>query len=335
MDVFAWVGGVLGTALIGWIAVEIVQAFRRRGLQLVRARGTARGAVRHDPRDSGFLELITWSRERPLIAERLQFRGRGGPGDLIEPSAWNAFLDDPQFADLAGMTAYPIAIGVDHHESADDRDLKLTIARSEYAQAIAIGKFADAHPEVRDQVKTRLAERGIEAFVASMPPTSLSMNVNVVSRSGGMLVLRRSGAVRTFRNQWSVGINETMKYSEEPGNTEGLLQLCHRALAEELGLRPEDYGKPMVSLLGFSLPAMCYGAFATVHLASGLSEEDVLERRLDCHSIYEHDRTEWLPLRPHVIDGIVAGGNGPDGESPWIYFAGLSAREAWRTRVPW
>jgi hypothetical protein len=154
------------------------------------------------------------------------------------------------------------------------------------------------------------------------------MSAVVVSRGDHVLLLRRSAAVTLFSNQWTIGINETMKYSYEPGSEEGLFGLVRRGLKEELGLSPGDYGRIHVTWFGWSEPAAAFHGVALVR--SSVQESVIEERRESCHSVYEHDAVGWMPLNRKQIANVVTRGRCPDGTRSWSYFVPLVALELWR-----
>lgn len=179
----------------------------------------------------------------------------------------------------------------------------------------------------RNELRT-LLQRGVNDFMAQVPPTSLSVSIVGISQRCRMLLLRRSLAVQTFLGDWTVGINETMKYLDEPGGREDLFGLIERGLSEELGLTRDDYGKIVISWLGWSEPASCFAAVSIVRIK--LAEAEVDRRRGECHSVYEHDMTAWIKLNSRQALRIVERGNCPDGSKKWSYLAPLVAIEAAR-----
>jgi hypothetical protein len=168
--------------------------------------------------------------------------------------------------------------------------------------------------------------RGLTSFVPVAPPSSLTVSVSVLSAENRILALRRSLSVQTYPGQWTVGINETMKYDDEPGAAEDFFALTYRGLKEELGLDRGDYGPVVLSWLGWSHRAVCWVLVAVVR--STLTSGEIDERRSNCHSVYEHDAIRWLPFTRTEIAKIVTG----EGKGPWSYLAPLLAVETWRNR---
>jgi len=139
---------------------------------------------------------------------------------------------------------------------------------------------------------TDALDAGSSYLLGVVPPTLLFVSVVVLSRTGKFLVLRRSSIVYTGQNKWTVGINETMKYDDEPGRQEDLFGLVRRGLREEVGLDASTYGDIAITWLGWSNPAAGFVGVALVR--TSLSEAEVDQLRNACHSVYEHDMTAWL-----------------------------------------
>jgi hypothetical protein len=234
---------------------------------------------------------------------------------------------------LAGETAYPTKISIDHGEHPGATGLVMEIGQSDYAEVIAAKRLGDRDGEVRTLYSESLAtDGGLSVFLAQAHPSALSANVLPVSSDGMVLALRRSASVESFALQWGLGINESMTFVDVPGAQEDIVALVHRAMREELGLLPHEYSQPTFTGLNFSLPAMHFGIHATVRLR--VSRQHVDEQRLRAHSVFEHDRSAWVPTNAASLGRIVVGGPDPEGGSAWVYFAKASARELLRYPPP-
>jgi len=279
----------------------------------------------------GLYPLVTWSRDRPLVPERLvtTYVGRLQRPHLFDYPLWRERVLQLEAEGEAGRTAYPVHMAVDHGEHPRAHLFRVMIAESDFAEVLATYQLAGGVPELGGALLTAVG-LGIDELLQVVPPTSLTASVAVISPRDHFLVLRRSLSVRTFRAQWTVGVNETMKYADEPGAEETFFSLAHRGLREELGLDPEDYGPMVVSWLGWSQPAACFLFVATVRTT--LSEGEVERRRGMSHSVYEHDMAAWLPLNPRTVGRVIVGDRCPDGSDRWSYFAPLVASEMWRSR---
>ncbi|MEU9075105.1 NUDIX domain-containing protein [Kitasatospora sp. NPDC048538] len=324
----------MGGALLLGVVTNLVYDFAKYGgsrvpLARVRRASLTPGARAHDPEADGLVPLITWSATRPLSPATLvtDYGGRVERPHALSTPAWRDEVDRQRAAGAAGRTAYVSRLTVDHGEHSRARVCEVRIAESDYAECMATTRLGREDADSARRVREAL-ELGLTGFVAVAPPTMVSACVAVRDRAGRLLLLRRSLAVNTFPAQWTVGINETMKYRDEPGAAEDFYGLVHRGLEEELGLRPEDVGPPVISWLGWSAPASCFTLVATVR--SGLDAAEIDLRREACHSTFEHDMAAWVPFTRKAVSALVEGGDCPDGSRRWSYLAPLVAREAWR-----
>ena len=82
-------------------------------------------------------------------------------------------------------------------------------------------------------------------------------------------MMRRSNAVSTFRGYWQFGPHKSLGYRPD-GKPENALDLARRALREEAGLQPIDYGDNIVfSWFGTYLREATPYVFA--HVSTSLS----------------------------------------------------------------
>ncbi|MFG2908043.1 hypothetical protein ACGF13_23640 [Kitasatospora sp. NPDC048286] len=332
-----WLLGIGGALLLG-VLTNLVYDFAKYGgsrlgsrvpAPRVRRASLTAAARAHDVRADGLAPLITWSAARPLTPGTLvtAHRGRVERPHVLDAVGWADEVARQRAAGAAGRTAYVSRLTVDHGEHGGARVCEVDIAESDYAECMATTRLGREEPEVARLLREALDE-GLTSFVAVAPPTMVSACVAVRDRLGRLLLLRRSLAVNTFPAQWTVGINETMKYRDEPGAAEDFYGLVRRALEEELGLLPEDVGPTVITWLGWSEPASCYTLVATVR--SRLEAAEIDRRREACHSTFEHDMAVWVPFTRRTVSELVEGGTCPDGSRRWSYLAPLVAWEAWR-----
>ncbi|MER7767444.1 NUDIX domain-containing protein [Kitasatospora sp. NPDC096140] len=332
-----WLLGIGGALLLG-VLTNLVYDFAKYGgsrigsrlpAPRVRRMSLSEAARAHDVRADGLAPLITWSASRPLTPGTLvtSYDGRVVRPHRLDAVGWADEVERQRAAGAAGRTAYVSRLTVDHGEHSAARVCEVSIAESDYAECMATTRLGREDPEAGRLLREALDE-GLTSFVATAPPTMMSACVAVRDRAGRLLLLRRSLAVRTFPAQWTVGINETMKYRDEPGAAEDFYALVHRALEEELGLLPADVGPTVITWLGWSEPASCYTLVATVRARLDAAEID--RRREACHSTFEHDMAVWVPFNRRSVSQLVEGGLCPDGSQRWSYLAPLVAWEAWR-----
>jgi isopentenyldiphosphate isomerase len=261
---------------------------------------------------------------------RTSFVGQLQRSHILVGDVWHEGVRQFEAAGERGRTAYIAGLEVDTGEHPDAHDFRVVIAESKYSQCLAAKTLVSADSDAQGRVLDAVRQ-GSHHFVTVAPPTMVSVCVAVLSAENRMLTLRRSLAVRTYPGQWTVGINESMKYSDEPGREEDFFALVRRGLQEELGLGANDYGKIAISWLGWSGDAACYVLVATVR--ARLRSTQIDELRAQCHSVDEHDLAVWLPMtRSHIARITVPGGRGPDAAHLWSYLAPLVATELWRSR---
>jgi hypothetical protein len=285
----------------------------------------------YDVEQNDLFCLLRWSPKRPLTPARLSstYAGRLSRNHVFARPEWSKMAEDLRAQGEGGRTAYPIAIQVDHDEHPDAHSLRVRLAESSYSEYLATMQMANSNDDHRERLELSLAG-GLDVFLAEVPPTSVTASISITSPRNRFLVLRRSRSVRTFRSQWTIGVNETMKYSDEPGDEEDFFSLTRRALREELGLEPSEYTDPVLSWFGWSGQSASFLLVGTVR--SRLSEAVMDLRISECHSVYEHDMHAWVRMRRASMRDIVLGGECPDGSRSWSYLAPLIALEMWRTR---
>lgn len=330
-----WVIGALGALLAG-IGINAIYDIVKNGSARVppalRRSRLTKEARRHDVADDGLVQLVKWSKARRLNHNTVDttYEGRVRRAHLFDEQPWHDQVAANRARGDAGRTAYLTALAVDHHENEARQNFAIRIAESEYAEALATTQVYHTDDVLKARLDAAL-DGPLDSFMGRVPPTSLTACVSVLSSEGSLLLLRRSRSVRTFPSEWTVGLNETMKYTDEPGAGESLHAVAIRGLQEELGLAGDDVPKPlMLSWLGWSRQS---SSFATVNLVrSSLTEAEIEERWGESHSVYEHDLLRWCPLRRRPVSSIVTGGKAPDGSHRWSYLAPLIALEVWRCR---
>jgi hypothetical protein len=289
------------------------------------------GTSTYEPAKDGLLGLITWSNASQFSWELVTYAyaGRVLRPHVLESEAWRTLVASMKRSGAVGRTAYPIGVALRQVRDLPTQQLEFTFAESTYAEFLATMDLVNSRPDLAGQVG-RVVAQSAEGFLTIAPPTLLTACVNVIGPANLLLVLRRSTEVRTFQNLWTVGINESMAYSDLPGHEENLFSLIQRALLEEVGLEPAEYCLPVLSWFGWSQPAGCFALVGTVRTT--VPEVEILHRLTGCRSADEHDMADWLPLTQRTLVSIMDGSSCPDGSNAWAYHARLMASEAWRMR---
>jgi hypothetical protein len=324
--------GAIGVGALGNLAYELVKNGTLRAPRLLRiVDRSPRSLGEYDVRIDGLTPLVTWSRHRPLTRRTLRtdYVGRLSRSHLFDQSDWHERVAENIRRGDGGRTCYIEALTVDHGEHEAATICRVSLAESSYPEAMATHELAKADSGKGANLHEAL-ETGMDSFLRLVPPTSLSFSVAVVSKRNRTLALRRSLSVRTYANRWSIGINETMKYSTEPGAREDFFGLIERGLFEELGVDRGEYSDPVITWLGWSQDACCFHGVAIVRLR--IEEVELEQRRGACHSVYEHDALAWLRMDKGQIWKIIEGRDCPDGTGNWLYLSPLVAQELWRNR---
>lgn len=325
--------GAVGLGVLGNLVYELVKRGTVKMPRWLRTRGQRLPPHlrNHDVQRDGLVPLITWSKSRPLKPDGLitHYAGSVRRSHLFDDDKWRQQVVDNEACGDGGRTCYMTRLSMDHGEHEAAKNCVVELTESRFAQAMATHRLAKDDAARRRALDEALALGG-EHFVAVVPPTSLSFSVAIVSKRNRVLVLRRSLGVRTYTGLWSIGINETMKYQDEPGAREYFFGLVQRGLLEEVGLRPNDYGVPLITWLGWSKDASCFAGVAIVRTV--LDEAEVDLRRGQCHSVYEHDAAAWLKLDRKTTCQLLERRDAPDGTSNWLYLTPLVASELWRSR---
>jgi hypothetical protein len=290
-------------------------------------------ALGFDPTSVGLFVINQWSPARPLDRKHLitivsASRPAQAWFDHERYSEINAQIAKEHTGSICYLTGYKI----DHHESERGKLFEVTLARCDYSEHLATVEYLTRHPEVRARVTATLAEGDLQAFAKSTPPSSVKINVAVVSLSRKMfLAVQRSSAVHAKKNIWTVGPNEIMKLSEHlPGISEDFFTLAERCLREELGLEPFDYGPISISWIGYYLHDLNVKIYAQVRLR--LTERDFHEKCDRAESIFESRKMAWLPFDRGTVLGIIQNWQGDRDGRTWSDSAPLSLQELWRMR---
>jgi hypothetical protein len=325
----SWLLSLLGAVALGALGNLAYEILKRPSSRVSALLRRSRPARDYDPGSDGLLHVLSWSRRRPLLEKNLETElvGRLPRSHVFDVPEWQAEVAAQKARGSAGRNCYLVGLDVDHHEHPGAHVCRMRIAESDYAECMA-NYVTMRGGSVLAERMADLHRADIEPLLLQGPPTLFFASIVVVSPRGRVLALRRSASVRTDARKWSIGINETMKYEDEPGREEDLFALARRGLREELGLTEDDYGRIAPTWLGWSDPDCCFVGVMIVR--TNISESEVEERRGSCHSVYEHDASSWLDLDRSTIKSIVAGKGTPDGKNAWLYLAPLVISETWR-----
>lgn len=230
--------------------------------------------------------MQTWCEERRLEGKRLEVDHEGGP-------AW--FLTD---------------FDIDDQEDSRSPLFRATFARSVYRDYQAISHLLSEDRVLANRLLARACEHdGLKSLIRGSPKTAFGVQVNVVSRQETFLAFRRSLAVGEHQGLWMLGCGETMCESDltHPTDDSGrssFIPLCQRALREEVGLEPDDYGYIHISWLGLNLQQGTN--LLVAHAGTNLTEEQIERRIAESSGTYEMTEFDWYSFRNRQIKNLIS-----------------------------
>jgi hypothetical protein len=261
-----------------------------------------------------FIELLTWNASRqlsPLRFETVQI-SKKPPQEWVDQLALEQVLER-----VKSRREYGAACSLASFSSNDplSLSLELKVVRDSYAHYVAIREYLRDEQRMA-QVRAYAQEHPVEQLIAHSPLSVIAVNVTVLAE-GEILLMRRSNAVSTFRGYWQAGPHKSLGFRSD-GRPESVFELAHRALKEEVGLEPEDYGHNIVfSWFGMYLREATPYFFA--HISTPLSKQEVERRIVDATSAYETadggQRVDWFPLTVDSVEIVTdTWRNDPNGE---------------------
>jgi hypothetical protein len=253
--------------------------------------------------------------------------------EWLDQATWARIADEFRSSE-AGETAYLTWFAIDNRENRHSQAFRYAVTPCDYSECLATASYLSDHPDAKLAIREKLAAGEAIEFAKTSPPGIIKINVALLDRDNHFLAMQRSSAVREKRGIWTVGPNETMKFPQSavPGSrAEEFFGLAERCLREEVGLEVPDYGEVTISWIGYDAGTASVKVFAQA--VARLTASEVNERMSACHSLFEVQRTAWLPFRKRPINDIVRNWNDGDSEGRiWSSSAPLALQELWRMR---
>ena len=219
----------------------------------------------------------SWCDDKTLEAKRRAVERDGGP-------TW--FLSDFE---------------VDDRESPTSEHFRMTLSPANYGDYQALRHLLREDRDLAHELFDRAQKHnGLRSQVRGSPKTAFGVQVNVVSGEHTMLAMRRSMTVGEHQGLWMLGCGETISESDVFDRVASLgkfslIPICERALREEVGLEPEDYGPVHISWLGLNL--QLGSNLLIAHVFSKLSERQIDCRIAECSSANEMTEVRWCSMR--------------------------------------
>jgi hypothetical protein len=289
-----------------------------------------------DPAEVDLFALNRWTLRRYLDRDNLVMKisSERPPQKWFDEAEWNSLYTELAQS-YSGDIAYLVDVNVDHRESAEGRKFRYTVAHCSYAEHLATVEYLKRHPNARSSIRAAIAGGKMLDFVRSSPPSSIKVNVALVTLDNRFLAIQRSSAVDFKKGVWTVGPNETMQLSraERPGGVaEDLFGMSERCLREELNLEPSDYGNLNISWLGIDAGTCQVKVYAQVK--THLSRRELDRRISDAHSLYEAQDFQWLKFNRENVNDILANWErGDQTGRVWSASAPHALQELWRMRA--
>jgi hypothetical protein len=289
------------------------------------------------PEEIKFFSLNRWSPDRPLRESMVHvtFDDSDWTQDWCEPSELESLRG--QMEDPGGLSASLREFRVDHRESESGQQFHMSFALSRYSDLIAVSEYFRRHLDQVDGVITRLSKEDTSRMIKSAPLSVVAINVTVTSADAKLLAIRRSGAVRTSQNLWTLGPNETMLEARPiSGGTETPHELARRCLSEEIGIQSNQIKILEISWIGYNVGGALTHIVA--HCQSTLASPDLSQCISSSHGSFEVDGLDWLPTSrksiSRIVESVRAEQMDRDGKL-WLNSAALAGVEwaRWQSKI--
>jgi hypothetical protein len=279
--------------------------------------------------------LNQWSPSRPLKESAVVV--------AFDDREWNqSWCDDRELKRIAtelddrGAPSGTLrALGVDHGMSLDGLDFRMTFAPSEYGDLVAVGRYFERYPDRLAEVMARLEAGDSGAMVAGAPASVTALNLTVTSADGKLLAVKRSSAVRTSQNVWTLGPNETMVGARAvTGGVETPFELATRCLRSEMHLAMDEVERLEMSWVGYNVPGALVHFIG--HVRSVLRAVELEERISQSSSSNQVAELAWIDPSKDNLKSIVSSVLGSQLQAKdskrWHPSAAIAAAERWRWR---
>lgn len=337
-EFFEWeLIAVFGSGLITGLLIDLIKSPISRAFKYAYARGmrwwNMRSTLAYQPENQDFFTINRWSPERELTEGQHEIRisdDRPTP-ELIEPEILAERSRNYFNAGKQGPICYLTSYKVDHKESLPGEKFIITVHPCDYSEHLATYELISNNSELKTRAEEAL-RNDIEAYICRACPANITLNIVVLSEEC-FLAVKRSQAVETAKNQWTIGACETMMIPSGSlaGQPETLFSFARRALREELNLLPDQYGD--IHFTWFGMSAETLGAlFIAIVRIKNLSEGEVITRAINSHSNFEATDFKWVEFHSKQMINYILGRRSPLTQYSWISFAKLSMHEMLRYR---
>jgi hypothetical protein len=266
-----------------------------------------------DPSSIGFYRITEWNASRRLDRDHVgsvQTETNPAPQDWVDQSLLDSYLDAARARRPGSICPTLVRYQEDTRE-AQGQELILWVAESRYCHNVAIGNLLKERHDLYDKLVARLSSNekkgeGLDWLIEHSPRSNIAINVTVSSNDNHVMLIRRPRSATTWADVFQVGPHETMNWAE-PGKEykENCFELAHRALWEEVRLRPNDLvgGEVVFSWFGYYLREA--QAYFFAHAKTGLTRNELIRRAEKAQSAFEIADIEWIELTKSNVRDVI------------------------------
>lgn len=301
---------------------EALERRRRRSMRKESGESTPE-LPRGDSESKGMYMLNRWTRDMPLLPENLVVTR---VERSTEPAGAKLVGEQPS---VKGVVAVPFRVGeLDWNEAPDQNVFHVEVAEAAYAATLATRRTFTSNNDLKQQLVDRAADGDVAGVIELAPYSLIAANINLVTADGWFVLAKRSSIVLMNKNEWNVGINESMKISPPGEATENFFDLARRGLREELAI-PED-SIDLLTVNWFGYCTTCCNFYVNAHARTTLSVEEVQRERHRARDVREFAAVVFQRLTPGALTTVVEGRPMPgEPDTRWLHHAALSAHLLW------
>lgn len=188
----SYLSGFLSAVVFSAI-VELLNGGVSKALRWLRMRWASKTTIELDPTRDGLFMLGEWSPTRRLAPHRLATTHQSAterPAQKYVDEAELARTVERRTQDT-GHIVYITGLKLDHRESKETQDCRVMLAASDYAEVRAIEEMRMSMPQALASADRALEQNAVE-YVKAAVPSSVAINVLLVTEDGELLCAKRS-----------------------------------------------------------------------------------------------------------------------------------------------
>jgi hypothetical protein len=293
--------------IIGLFSKQLIWCYKKLRFSY-KNKKSKKNIFEYDPKVDDIVTLNQWSYERSIQERymKIVFDETRPKQDLIPEEKLCSIAQKYVDLNYTGNTCYLKKYKLDFQ----DQDIRtqmefiMEVAPCDYSEHLAIRDYFNENPKVKEEIYN-LIKKDPHSYFAQALPSSISVNVVLVSPNNNILALKRSDLVAYGKGDWTIGGFETMLYEKIPsGKKYTLFDLISRGIVEEFKLNKEDYNpRIFIPWMGINMKNMAVLYVGLVYL--NISEAEVELKIDNSHSKYEHSLKQWLPFNSIEIKKFI------------------------------